>query len=57
MSNRFSSNNPNVLSGLDNLKIIQFGVVESIYDTNGLGRIKVSIKGPAEVGGDIGLTT
>jgi hypothetical protein len=52
--NKFITNRPTVLSTVDNLKFVQIGVVASVDDPNGLGRIKVKIPGPANRGGDDG---
>lgn len=54
--NKFISNQPTVLSTVDNLKNIQIGIVVSVDDQQGLGRIKVSIPGPAMKGGDEGTS-
>ncbi len=52
--NKFNTNLPTVLSTVNNLKNVQIGVVVSTDDQQGLGRIKVSIPGPAMKGGDEG---
>ena len=54
--NKFITNQPTVLSTVDNIKTIQIGVVESIDDPQNMGRIKVRIPGSSNVGGDNGLT-
>jgi hypothetical protein len=41
----------------NNYQYLKYGIVESIYDEDGLGRIKVRIKGTQSVGGDDGLDT
>lgn len=40
-----------------NFSYLKLGVVESIKDNEGLGRIKVRVKGPQSVGGDDGIIT
>lgn len=54
--NKFITNRPSVLSTVGTLKTIQFGVVAQIDDEEGLGRIKVRIPGPANKGGDDGIS-
>jgi hypothetical protein len=56
-TNKFNTNLPTVLSTVNNLKNVQIAVVVSIDDPQGLGRIKVSIPGPAMKGGDEGTPT
>lgn len=41
----------------DNFRYLQYGVVESVEDDNGMGRIKVRIQGPVELGGDADIAT
>jgi len=55
--NKYITNEPNVLSTIDYSKIVQIGSVESIDDPQSMGRIKVRINGPANRGGDNGVTT
>lgn len=54
-TNKFITNRPTVLSGINNIKNVQIGVVASIDDPQGLGRIKVAIPGAAMNGGDEGI--
>jgi hypothetical protein len=52
MSNKFRTNLPTVLDTINKTRNIQIGVVCDIDDPYSLGRIKVSIGGPANKGGD-----
>jgi hypothetical protein len=54
-TSKFITNRPTVLSGIDNIKNVQIGIVASIDDPQGLGRIKVVIPGSATNGGDEGI--
>ena len=54
--NKFITNRPKILSTLETLKNVQIGVVMSVDDPQSLGRIKVSIPGPSDKGGDLGLS-
>ena len=54
-TSKFITNRPTVLSGIDNIKNVQIGIVASIDDPQGLGRIKVAIPGSATNGGDEGI--
>ena len=51
-NDRFNTNRPKILEGLDNIKNINIGVVSSVDDPFSLGRIQVKIPGVANVGGD-----
>jgi hypothetical protein len=48
---------PHSIYEQDNFRYLKYGQVESIQDENGMGRIKVRVKGAQTVGGDDGLTT
>jgi hypothetical protein len=54
---KYELNIPNILTAADYEKNIQFGIVESNDDPQGMGRIKVRIPGPAQKGGDNDITT
>ena len=54
---KYSRNEPTVLSTVDYMKTVQIGAVESIDDPQALGRIRVRINGPANRGGDNGIPT
>lgn len=54
--NKYITNKASILSTVDNLRNIQIGVVASVDDPQSLGRIKVSIAGSAEKGGDLGTS-
>lgn len=54
--NKYIRNEPSVLSTINYMKTIQIGLVESIDDPKSLGRIKVRINGPANLGGDNGVS-
>ena len=45
----FMANNPYLQ---DNFRYLKYGVVDSIYDEEGMGRIKVRVNGSPSVGGD-----
>lgn len=55
--NKYISNLPTLSSEIQTIKNIQIGVVESNEDEYGLGRIKVRIPGPSNLGGDDGTAT
>ena len=55
--NKYISNQPNAIVQSDTMRVIQMGVVESVDDPNSMGRIKVRIPGPAQKGGDNGIST
>jgi hypothetical protein len=56
MNNRYRTDKESVLDGIDPIRNIQIGVVADVNDPDGFGRIKVSIGGPANKGGDVGST-
>jgi hypothetical protein len=56
-SDKYTTNDPTILSTVDYMKTVQLGVVESIDDPQNLGRIRVRINGPANRGGDNGTAT
>lgn len=55
-NNRYITNQPLVTSEVPTLKNVQIGIVVSIDDPLGMNRIKVSIPGPANKGGDDGTS-
>lgn len=55
-NNKFITNRAKILNSVETLKNVQIGIVASVDDPQSLGRIKVSIPGPSERGGDLGLT-
>lgn len=55
-NNKFITNRPKILTTVETLKNVQIGIVASVDDPQSLGRIKVSIPGPSEKGGDLGLS-
>lgn len=52
MDNKFTNYHGSILDSNDNIKNVQIGVVKSITDPLGLGRIKIRIPGKSNVGGD-----
>jgi hypothetical protein len=54
--NKFRTSYDKVLDGLKSVKNIQIGVVTDVNDPEDLGRIKVSIGGQLNKGGDAGLS-
>ncbi len=55
--NKYITNKPNILNGIDYTKTVQIGIVVSVEDPDSMGRIKVKIPGPAVRGGDDGTST
>lgn len=53
-TNKITSNRVSSYQSLSEIRFVKYGVVVSIDDPNYLGRIKVRIKGPQNLGGDDG---
>ena len=54
--NKYITNLPTVLSEVSKVRTVQLGIVASVDDPNGLGRIKIRIPGQPNVGGDADST-
>ena len=55
-TNKLNRGDKNIYENVTNFKYLKYGLVVSVTDEFGLGRIKVRIKGSQSAGGDDGIT-